>query len=178
MVDLNPDEVAAQFEPGGPIDAANQWVEAVLRQHDLAAGWPLMDESLRRNLVRAWLDANLSHPALVGEDPDQLCDALGMDDPTGHRLWAGFAVIQVGELLAAWNHVNLDHCSYASRPRLISPDLELIMLMDTGSPDPVIILEPTALPAIGFFMRHRPEGGWVIQGFGLGDSEAPKPEGV
>lgn len=158
----------AQGEVDGPIGTASRWIKAVLREHDLAAGWPLMDRSLRRKSVQPFIEANLSHPALAGENPDELLEALIEDDPTQHHLWGGFAVWQVTGYREAWDHINIDHCGFGSRPRPLAPDLELLAFMDKGTPAPVFFAKPMALPAVGFVMRYLESGGWVIQDFTLG----------
>ena len=136
-----------------------------------------MDEGLRRVSVRTWIDANLSHPALAGEDPEELCAALTVDDPTGHSLWGGYAIWQVTGYRKAWNHIKVEHCGFASDPRPISLDRELVVFVDTGSPDPAIVAGPpereVPLPGIGFIMRRLAEGGWVVQDFQVGESANP-----
>jgi hypothetical protein len=162
----------SQFGAGGPINVAERWATAVLKNHDLNAAWSLMAGELRFDYVRAWVDVNASHPMLSERDLGKLCDALSADDPTEDRLWGGFAVSLVGEILAKWNHINPDHCGFLTKPRPIDIDRELVLYVDKGTPDPVVIDGPEDeevelnLPFVGFIMRHG-DNGWLIEGFDL-----------
>jgi hypothetical protein len=161
-----------QYGPEGPIHAADEWVKAVLIEHDLRAGWPYMTEDLRRSLVEAWATANAGHPALAPYDVDALPSLLAVDDPSQHPLWGGFATGLVSEFRTQWSHINPNHCGYLSAPRPIGIDRELVLYVDKGTPDPVVVGGPEgaevelALPHVGFVMHHGPQG-WKIEGFDL-----------
>lgn len=162
----------AQFGPGGPIDVASRWTKAVLKDRDLGTAWPLMEPELRREYVRAWMEVNTSHPMMLDRDPQKLCDALVADDPTNHPLWSGFAMLLVDEFHEKWTHINPEHCGFLTSPRPIDLDRELVLYVDKGTPDPVVIGGAEGeeaefrLPLIGFIMRHGDEG-WLVEDFDL-----------
>lgn len=165
--------VDTQFGPGRPIEVASRWVNAVLKEHDLAAGWPLMAEELRCSCVEAWVQANATHPALSGRDLEELPDLLtAADRPSADPLWGGFAISLVAEFREKWNHINPDHCGFLTNPRPIDLDRELLVYVDKGTADPVIVDGPEGekvelkRPFVGFIMRHG-ETGWLIEDFEL-----------
>jgi hypothetical protein len=90
----------------------------------------LMAPYLRRTLAKAWVNANLSHPALRGRDANELVARLATvasNDP----LWSGFEETQIREFQNVWSYVDMDTYAPATDPRPSGPDQEGIVFVDT-----------------------------------------------
>lgn len=157
------EELEAHYGANGPVVIARQFIESALHDEDLDTIWPITDQSLRRALVGAWADANDAHPLLEGFDREELVEALSVDEPD-HELWEGFADTQLCECRGVWAHVELDKWGFASRPRPIDIDVELVLLIKgDGSPTVYFDDGPTLVETVPFVMRHT-ESGWRVAG--------------
>jgi hypothetical protein len=121
---------------------------------------------LRLALVRSWIWANRAHPLLAGPNRDELAAALAAEKPF-HPLWDAFAQTQLDEFAEKWRDFDRENWGAASRPRPITPDYELVLLVYTGGKE-IRVERETEVEAIALLMRSTPAG-WRVAGF----SEAP-----
>lgn len=142
--------------------AAYRWVEAVLKRHDLARGWSLMTEELRKSSVSVFAN-NLGQMHLIDE-------MARVPAPVDHPLWSKFGSWQIAGYLLQWDHLDLDNCGYASGQRPVTPDTEMVLFVDKGTLGPFTAAEGGEhLPAVGFEMWLSPNDGWLIQNFHVGE---------
>jgi hypothetical protein len=159
-----PEELAAHYGHGGPVEMANAYMYGILELGDYAAVWPLCDDNLRLVAAQSWLWANREHPVVARYDRDAAAAGLANDGPA-HPLWEAFAVTTLDEHREAWAGVNLTTIGAASRPRPIGTDLELLIFLDTGG-EAIVVQEPTLIDnAILFIMRSTPTG-WRVAAIG------------
>jgi hypothetical protein len=137
------------------------WLKLVYRDNLLAA-WPLTTPELREILVRAWANANRSHPLLDGLDVEDVIKRLA-EDPPGHPLWGVFAETQTREIREAVGE--LTKLGTASRPRPFPPAYELVLLIDMGGEMRIYEEETTILVKWDPLMLQT-EDGWLLAGFG------------
>ena len=75
--------------PGGPIKAAQAWMEAVqLGRYDMA--WAMTDPRLRLARAQAWIWNNRKDADIAAHKRDELAEALSVERPT-HPLAEDFA---------------------------------------------------------------------------------------
>jgi hypothetical protein len=162
MDDQTPEEVEAAFAPDGPIAAAHLFLDAALGA-DLAAVWSLSTYRLRRELTAAWVDANQRHPLLAASDLEALPEALARlasADP----MWPVFQKTQIGEFEENLGHLAGPTWGWTSRPRPLSNDRELALLVDTGVEDATTLEANTPLPGFGFVVELV-ERRWLVDDF-------------
>ena len=66
------EELASQVGPGSPVQAAIDWLNALIGPDGLQAAWPLTDPDFQLTLVQDLLWPNRDHPTIVGRDLDLL----------------------------------------------------------------------------------------------------------
>jgi hypothetical protein len=158
----SPEELEAHYGTGGPVDAALRWIELV-REGELERAWPLTESRLRLVLVQAWLWANRSHPLIKGSDLDEAAAALARQ-VSPHPLWHHFLRSQQSEFDDKWADFDLAYWGAGSRPRIIAPDLELIICIRTGG-EPIVFEEATLLDNARLFLMHSGPEGWLVASF-------------
>ncbi len=147
-----------QMGPEGPVQIARIWIEAVVRDKDLRAAWPITHPQFREELVEAWVNANTRHVALAGRDLDDLRRALTSPAPED-PLWEGFEESTLGEFADYWSFLDLDSWGWMSDPRPHGPDSELVYLIDMDQLElneadgHYEIPEDTHAPATGLLMK-------------------------
>jgi hypothetical protein len=153
-----------QYGPGGPVAAATNWLGAVYRENDLRAAWRLTDPDLRLVLAQAWLWANRQRTILANAEPDDLkAEAAELARVNSSSpYWRAFSETQLLEFRQL--EFDFDTWGFASAPRLIAPDYELLLLTECGA-DGVLMAEPTQVLAHRYLMHHTTEG-WLVAGFG------------
>ena len=154
-------EIEAQFGPQGPIAVADAWIQHVLNHH-FDAAWKLTSENFRREMAADWLDANAQHPNVASERRALALAALVGGDHE-HRLWPPFAAIKLAGFQQGLRGVDLSRSGWASKPRVIAPGRELVLLVP-GHPEFVVHEEDTPVRALGFVMEHSSESGWLLAG--------------
>jgi hypothetical protein len=152
----------AQSTPRGPILVASRWVDAVLKDGDLASVWPLAHPDLRLKMTNAWVTANMSHLALHGRDPDHLASSLAERTPTD-PLWPAFAETQIREFRQVWSDVDYDTWGWGTDPRPLSPGRELALMFDVGG-EYGVQKETAECRAIGIALEHS-DAGWLVVDF-------------
>lgn len=164
MDDMDANAMLAQYAPGGPIAAATEWLGAVYGESDLRAAWRLTDPDLRLLLAQAWLWANRERTILAGAESDDLkaeaAELAQVSSPSSY--WKMFSTTQLAEFHE--QELDLDSWGFASSPRLIAPDYELLLLAECGA-DGLLVEEPTQVLAHRYLMHHTSEG-WLVAGFG------------
>ena len=156
------DRDQAHFGPDGPAQPAMRWLSSVLTRRDVLEAWGFTDPLLRRELVRAWFDANPHHPALRDQVREELVEVLGQEEPE-HPLWPAFAQTQLVELEAWLEPVDLLSWGLGSAPRPVSLDEEVVILFESvpGGDRPP---RDEVRRGFKFLMRHA-DGRWRVAGF-------------
>ncbi len=163
MDEQTPEEVDAAFAPDGPIAAAHAFLDAALSGSDLTRLWQISTYRLRRELTTAWVEANREHPLLAVSDLEALPDVLARVATTD-PVWPIFRRAQADELAKGLAHLDGPTWGWASRPRLLTPDRELVLLLDTGTEDTVTLEADTPFPGFGFIVELI-EGRWLVDDF-------------
>jgi hypothetical protein len=148
-------EIAAHYANEGPVAAAARWLRLVLRD-DRDEAWPLTDSALRMRFADAWVTANATPPLVRRYDAVDLVSALSVPVPD-HDMWPAFATTQLREFSDTWSGIDWERRGWASRPRLVSPGVEIAVLVDAGGA--TVIEHDTIPPALGFVMCYEPDGG-------------------
>jgi hypothetical protein len=164
-----------RFEEG-PLGAASNWVNAILRDGSLKAAWPLTDEDMREDLAASWVAVNRRHPLLLDEDPEAIAEDLATLEPTRPLLWDGFELSQVAFLRDQMAAVDLDTWCWATDPRPLGVDLEGALFIDAGPLDevgrPLEPLRPGEHPALAFVMQYV-DSSWLVSAVSVPEAPAP-----
>lgn len=156
----SPAELEAHYGPGGPVAAVLEWIQAVFDEGDMRASWPLTDPGYRLCLAQAWVWANRGQEALSTYDLELLAEEFA-EVACRHPLWGAFAETTLEEHTVL--EFDLESWGFASRPRPVVPDYELVFLIRTDG-ETVLITEPTDVRAHPFLVHHTP-GGWRFAGY-------------
>lgn len=164
---LSPEDqrVSMHYGEEGPVAIAYEWLE-VIADHDYATAWDLMDKNLRLCRSQAWLWNN--RDTLGDEDLDSRASLLvqpGSESP----LWEQFAHTELGQLHGTWAHhfaaMSAGTLGAASATRIVGPNLEVVVLVDLDSTQPVVYDKPTLITdALVFLVRHTLRG-WRVAGY-------------
>lgn len=154
---------------GGPEQAARLWIRAVMQEDDWDTAWALTDEVFRLAQVQAWLWPHRHDLELAGDDLDELAGSLCREGPE-HALWEEFADMVLQTYRDTWLEFDLRRWSVAGRPRLVAPDLEVVVF--TRREDPVIQTEQAVYVARPFLMRFD-GGAWAVAH--AGSDQLPVP---
>jgi hypothetical protein len=161
-------ELEAYFGPGGPVEGAHPWLEAVFDHHDFAAAWRLMDDNLRLAIAHDWVWGNRNHPHVRFQQRDEMARRFADADVT-HPLWRAFSAIQLNKLVAIGYH--RDTWGAVSWPRPVAPGYELVLFVPTGG-EPVVFDTPQHGEVnLKLLMRHDGER-WLVAGF---SENVPQP---
>lgn len=124
-----PAELAAHYGPDGPVAAASDWLDAVVVDNDYAAAWELMTADLRLARSQAWLWNNREFFERAAEDLNEQASMLAAA-PSTHAHWAEFAEIELGMFVSAFPPGDYANVGISSKPRPLSPGLELVLFID------------------------------------------------
>ncbi len=160
----SPEELGAHYGPEGPVQAADDWVTAVLDADNLDGVWDRTTPALRRKMAESWVEANRTHPLIQLYKPDELIEAL-CGDSRDHPLWPAFEQTQIDEFHAGWSVIDSERWGYASRPRPIGLNRELVLLVKGRGRE---FDGPTLVEGWGFVMEHS-EQGWKVADIVSGD---------
>ena len=166
-----PAEIAAQLADDGPVMTAFRWLEMVIHEDDFRAIWRGLDADFRLVIAQAWLWANRDHPDVVGYDLEGAGHVLASIDEQ-HDLRDAFASAQLGEFRAAWTFVDTTMLGGASRPRIVAPDYEAVILAPTEGV-PIYADTPTEIADALRFLMHCSHGRWLVAGFQTDDIPNP-----
>ena len=158
-----PEELDAHFGPEGPVAVAQRFFEALYRAQSLRAAYEFMTPELRRDRTDAWVELNAAHPELAVLDCEALAERLAEPEPDD-PLWPGFETSSLQDFVAAYSFVDLDSYGYASRPRPIGVDQELVLLVRGNRNTPKVFDRPTLISGAQFVLEHR-GGRWLVAGF-------------
>lgn len=164
-----PDGEAADG-PGGPIAAARRWIGAVMHDWDWDAAWLLTDPLLRLAQAQAWLWGSRTELGLADHELDELAEALCQDEPT-HPLWEELSEVELHIHHQTWSEFDLDRWQVAGRPRVVAPDLEVVLFLRPEE-DPIVVTDPPLVVARPFLMRFG-EAGWLVAH--AGSDQLPVP---
>ncbi|MGW9316492.1 hypothetical protein ACWGSB_29595 [Streptomyces albidoflavus] len=145
-------EAEIQAHIDGPVQAAWEWLLAVVDDQDFETAWDLTAPELRRTRARAWLSANPAEEQHV----EQLAQGTA-PEPLRSR----FAAAELSAYAESFGHLDTSQMGAASRPRVIGPDAELVVLAQLGQ-EPKIFTEPTLVHGLTFLM-HLVRGRWLVR---------------
>lgn len=157
------EEIDAHFGPDGPVVVAQRFFEALYRDRSLRAAYEVMTPELRRDRTDAWVELNAAHPTLATIDREELAARLA-EIGSDHPLWPAFEDSSLQDFSEAYSFVDLDSYGYASRPRPIGVDQEVVLLVKGASGAPMTFDRPTLISGAQFVTEHR-EGRWLVAGF-------------
>jgi hypothetical protein len=143
--------------PGSSIQAAQEWLNLILIDHDIPAAWRLTAADFRLALVQAIIFLNERDPLLVGYERDELAGELAVADPD-HPLWTSFANLLAEEFSVDLGAINPEDVT-AAAARPIATGLELVIIPH-GNGDP---MEPSEMQAHGVLVKFE-DGRWAVAG--------------
>jgi hypothetical protein len=158
-----PEELEAHYGPEGPVVVAQRFFESLYRDRDLAAAYEVMTPELRGERTDEWVEGNAAHPALAALDHREVAESLA-DARSDHALWPAFEESSIQSFAETYSFVDLDSYGYASRPRPIGVDHELVLLLEADRNDPRIFERPTLISGAQFALEHRHDR-WLVTGF-------------
>lgn len=158
-----PEELDAHFGPEGPVAVAQSFFEALYRARSLRAAYGVMTSELRRDRTDAWVELNAAHPELAMLDREALAERLAEPEPDD-PLWPAFEASSLQDFAAAYSFIDLDSYGYASRPRPIGVDQEVVLLVMGDRNTPRVFDRPTLISGAQFVLEHR-GGRWLVAGF-------------
>ncbi|MFF9396989.1 hypothetical protein [Streptomyces griseoluteus] len=150
-------EAEIQAHLDGPVQPAWEWPLAVVDARDFETAWDLTAPELRRTRVRAWLTGNL--PLAPAQDTEQTVEQLVQGTASG-PLRSRFAAAELSAYVESFGHLDTSQMGAASRPRVIGPDAELVLLAQLGQ-ETRIFTEPTLVHGVTFLM-HLVQGRWLV----------------
>lgn len=157
------EELDAHFGPGGPAAVAQRFFEALYRAQSLRAAYKVMTPELRRDRTDAWVELNAAHPELAKLDHETLAVRLAEPEPKD-SLWPAFEASSLQDFATAYSFIDPDSYGYASRPRPIGVDQELVLLVKGDCNAPRVFDRPTLISGAQFVLEHR-DGCWLVAGF-------------
>jgi hypothetical protein len=157
-----PEELDAHFGPGGPVAVAQRFFEALYRAQSLRAAYKVMTPELRRDRTDAWVELNAAHPDLAKLDREALAERLSEPEPDD-PLWPAFEASSLQDFAAGYSFIDPNSYGYASRPRPIGVDQELVLLVKDRNA-PRVFDRPTLISGAQFVLEHR-DGCWLVAGF-------------
>jgi hypothetical protein len=154
------EELEAHYGPGGPVEGAHPWLEAVFDDHNFDAAWRVMDENLRLVIAQDWVWSNRNHPHVRFSPRDEIARRRAGADTT-HPLWRAFAAIHLNKLL----DIGYDRARWraATWPRPVAPGYELVLFIDTGGEQVVFDRPQDTYVDLKLLMRHDGER-WLGRG--------------
>ena len=158
--------MASHYSDSGPVAAVHQWVDSVIAE-DFGSVWLAMDDNLRLCRAQAWVWNNRTHPYFVDADLEAEVQRLVALPSTG-PIWDDFAMTELEQLLETWDDLLSAHkrgdVGAASATRVIGPDLEVVILMDTGG-KAVVFDGPTLIDDAFVFSVRMTEDGWRLTAY-------------
>jgi hypothetical protein len=159
-------EAALHYSEGGPVAAAQRWLAAT-EAGDFPAFWRLMDDNLRLVVAQDWIWANteIGNPYFpdVPDERDDLAERIAADVvPADDELGDLFIAVMTDKFRGIG--YNSETWGAASRPRLIAPDYELLLFVDTHG-EVLTFDEPTLIETDLQLLMHASEGSWLVAGF-------------
>jgi hypothetical protein len=159
----SPEELNAHYGPEGPVVVAQTFFEALKEEGSLRAAYEVMTPGLRRDRTDAWVAMNAQHPTLVNADRAHLAEKLAEPEPD-HPLWPAYESSSVDDFRRAYSFADLGSYGYASRPRPVGVNQEIVLLIK-GNPDrPKVIERPMLASGAQFVMEYRDDV-WLVAGF-------------
>ena len=160
--------MASHFGPTGPVAAVYAWLESV-KAGDFASAWARMDDNLRLCRAQAWLWNNRTFPDIAAVNLDKEAQRITAS-PSTSAFWEHFARTELHRLEESWEGYFAAYeagtLGAASASRVIGPDLEVVVLHDTGSQKAVIFDGPTLLTDTLPFTVRLMSDGWKVAAYG------------
>lgn len=154
--DQSESEIQAHID--GPVQTAWDWLDAAIGTRDHETLWDLTDPAWKNVRARAWLSSQAEgarDEAEIAEIAAQLVDGVAPQS-----LWGRFAASELDYYAQLFGQFDLDRMGAGSRPRVVAPDYEIVVLAQLGT-QMVVFTEPTEVFGIDFLM-HFTTGRWLV----------------
>ena len=159
---------AYHYGPTGPVSAVYAWLD-LIKAGDFASAWTRMDDNLRLCRAQAWLWANRKHEDIASRNLEQEARHL-VELPSRSAFWSDFAATELDQLYESWERfldANEDGTlGAASHSRVMGPELEIVVLQDTGTQGTVIYDQDTLILDAFVFTLRLADGGWKVAAYG------------
>lgn len=160
--------MASHYGPTGPVSAVYAWLDFI-KAGDFASAWTRMDDNLRLCRAKAWLWANRMHDDIASRDLEQEAQHL-VELPSRSAFWTDFAATELHQLYESWARF-LDGyeegtLGAASHSRVLGPELEIVVLQDTGTQDAVTYEQDTLILDAFVFTVRLADDGWKVAAYG------------
>lgn len=160
------ERMAGHYSTTGPVKAVYGWLDCVIAD-DFAEAWQRMDDNLRLCRAQAWIWNNRTHPYFAAHDLDVDAGVLAQVPSTG-PIWDDFAATELEQLLETWDDFlaayQRGHVGAASASRAIGPDLEVVILQNTGG-NVVVYDDPTLIADAFVFTVRLIESDWKVAAY-------------
>src|SRR5437763_9766048 len=151
----------AETALGGPIKAAQAWIEAVqLGRYDMA--WTMTDARLRLARVQAWIWNNRKDADIAAHKRDELAEALATERPS-NPLWEDFAATELHQMREVYGPFQADAWGASSGPSSVGPDYALVLFAHMSS-EPLILTGQAQVFSLAFLMKAA-GGRWSLAAF-------------
>jgi hypothetical protein len=153
---------------GGPIKAAQAWIEAVqLGRYDMA--WTMTDPRLRLARAQAWIWNNRKDADIAAYKRDELAEILAAERPT-HPLAGDFAATELHQMRDVYGSFQAEAWGASSGPSTVGTDYALVLFAHlTG--EPLILTGQPQVFSLAFLM-HADGPRWMLAAF---SDSLPKP---
>jgi len=154
--------------PGGPVRAAQAWIEAVqLGRYDVA--WAMTDPRLRLARAQAWIWNNRKDNDIRAVDRDELATALAAERPED-PLWDDFAATELHQMREVYGGFQADAWGASSGPSAAGPAYALVLFAQLSS-EPLMLTGQSQVFSLAFLM-HAAGPRWTLAAFA---DNVPKP---
>lgn len=156
------------YGPSGPVAAVYAWLDFI-KSDNFASAWEGMDDNFRLCRAQAWLWMNRNHDDIAVLNLEQEAQRL-VAVPSRSFLWSDFAVTELDQLHQAWRRFfdayEAGTLGAASQSRVIGPDLEVVVLQDTGTKEAVVYEGETLIRDAFVFTLRMTSDGWKVAAYG------------
>ncbi len=146
---------------GGPVRAAQGWIEAVqLGRYDQA--WAATDPLLRLVRAQAWIWNNRKDADISSLNRDELAAALA-EERSAHPLWGDFAATELHQMHEVYGGFQPDAWGASRGPSSVGADYALVLFAHLSG-EPLILTDQPQVFSLAFLM-HAAGRGWSLAGF-------------
>jgi len=153
---------------GGPIKAAQAWIEAGQPgRYDMA--WAMTAPGLRLARAQAWIWNNRKDADIAPQKRDGLAEALAAERPS-HPLWEDFAATELHQMRDVYGPFQADSWGASSGPSSVGTEYALVLFAQLSSEPRILTGQPQVF-SLAFLMRSV-GARWILAGF---SDSLPKP---
>jgi hypothetical protein len=152
---------ASEMAAGGPVRAAQSWIEAVqLGRYDVA--WGMTEPQLRLVRAQAWIWNNRKDADIAAVDRDTLAAALAEERPE-HPLWGDFSATELHQMREVYGGFQPEAWGASRGPSTVGADYALVLFAHLSS-EPLFLTDQPHVFSLAFLM-HASGRGWTLAGF-------------